>query len=99
MFLCAVRTGMRLGELFGSQWPDLDFNSRFIQVQRNWVRGRIETPKNNQFRRIDINQEGQPVDQNNWRRRVFEKVLRKPSCAGSRRTTFGIVCFAVTATR
>ncbi|PYS01759.1 MAG: hypothetical protein DMG16_11790 [Acidobacteria bacterium] len=77
LFLCAVRTGMRLGELFGSQWPDLDFNSRFIQVQRNWVRGRIETPKNNQPRRIDINEEGQRPDQNNWRRRVFEKVLEK----------------------
>ena len=148
LFLCAVRTGMRLGELFGLQWPDLDFNSRFVQVQRNWVRNRLETPKSNQLRRIDmsrqlsetlqelrrrrkvlfftvrveaeqlriageseekirsllglkhgcppeligtivrtkgedmpawvfINEEGQPLDQNNWRRRVFEKVLEK----------------------
>ena len=148
LFMCALRTGMRLGELFGLQWPDLDFNSRFVQVQRNWVRNRLETPKNNQLRRIDmskklsetlqelrrrrkvlfftvrveaeqlcnageseekirsrlglkhgcppeligtiirtkgeempawvfINEEGQPLDQNNWRRRVFEKVLEK----------------------
>jgi integrase len=54
LLLCAVRTGMRLGELFGLQWQDLDFNSRFVQVQRNWVRNRIETPKNNQLRRIDM---------------------------------------------
>lgn len=155
LILCGVRTGMRLGELFGLQWSDLDFNSRFVQVQRNWVRGRIETPKSHQLRRIDmskklaeafqelrrrrkilfftvraeaeqlratgeseektrsvlgrkhgcapeligtiirttgedmpawvfINEEGQPLDQDNWRRRVFVKVVEK---AGLRRIT------------
>src|SRR5262245_52307784 len=33
LMLCAVRTGMRMGELFGLQWGDLDFTSRFVQVQ------------------------------------------------------------------
>jgi integrase len=30
LFLCAARTGMRLGELLGLQWGDLDFNGRFV---------------------------------------------------------------------
>ena len=34
LFLCAVRTGMRLGELFGLQWGDIDFEGRFIEVRR-----------------------------------------------------------------
>ena len=55
--LCAVRTGMRMGELFGLQWPDLDFNSRFVQVQRSWVRSREETPKSHQLRRIDMSKQ------------------------------------------
>ena len=57
LVLCGVRTGMRLGELFGLQWPDIDFNSRFVQVQRSWVLGRLETPKSHQLRRIDMSQQ------------------------------------------
>jgi len=32
MFLCAVRSGLRLGELVGLQWGDLDLAGRFIEV-------------------------------------------------------------------
>jgi len=55
--LCAVRTGMRAGELGGLQWSDLDFNSRFVQVQRSFVRMREETPKSHQLRRIDMSKQ------------------------------------------
>jgi integrase len=37
LFLCAVRTGLRLGELLALQWPDIDVNGRFIEVRRNWL--------------------------------------------------------------
>jgi len=53
-FLCGFRTGMRLGELQGLQWPDFDFNSRFIEVRRSYVRGRITTPKSGKTRRVDM---------------------------------------------
>ncbi len=39
LFLCALRTGLRLGELLGLQWGDLDFNGRFVEVRRNLVAG------------------------------------------------------------
>ena len=113
-FLCALRTGLRLGELLALQWGDLDLSGRFLEVQRNLVSGRLTTPKSTKRRRVDMsaalaealtsrlaaakaetlhaatplpawiftNRDGKPLDGDNLRRRVFEKVLTK---AGLRR--------------
>src|SRR5262249_45469460 len=55
MFLCAVRTGLRLGELLGLQWGDLDFANRFVEVRRSLQEGgRVELPKNGKGRRVDM---------------------------------------------
>jgi integrase len=54
LFLCALRTGMRLGELLGLHWGDVDFHGRFIEVRRNLVAGRLTTPKNGKTRRVDM---------------------------------------------
>jgi integrase len=54
IFLTALRTGMRLGELLGLQWGDIDWNGKFIEVQRNIWRGVVTTPKNGKSRRIDM---------------------------------------------
>jgi integrase len=54
LFLCALRTGMRLGELLGLQWGDVDFLGRFIEVRRNLVGGRVTTPKNGKTRKLDM---------------------------------------------
>jgi integrase len=35
MLLCALRTGLRFGELAGLRWGDLDFTGRFIDVRRS----------------------------------------------------------------
>ena len=56
-FLCAVRTGMRLGELIALQWGDIDYHGRFIEVQRNCVLRRITTPKSGESRRVDMSRE------------------------------------------
>jgi integrase len=45
---------MRLGELLGLQWGDIDFNGRFIEVRRNLVAGRETTPKSGKTRRVDM---------------------------------------------
>src|SRR5262249_49343785 len=34
LFLTALRTGLRFGELAGLRWGDLDFAGRFIEVRR-----------------------------------------------------------------
>ncbi len=57
LFLCAVRTGLRLGELLALQWDDLDYHGRFIEVRRNYTRGRVFTPKSGESRRVDMSRE------------------------------------------
>jgi len=57
LFLCALRTGLRLGELLGLQWGDVDFHGRFIEVRRNLVAGRVTTPKSGKSRRVDMSQQ------------------------------------------
>ena len=52
--LLALRTGLRLGEQLGLQWGDVDWNGRFITVQRNLVRGVLTSPKSHQRRRVDM---------------------------------------------
>ncbi|MEC4669206.1 MAG: site-specific integrase, partial [Nitrospirota bacterium] len=57
LFLCAVRTGLRMGELLALQWGDMDYHGRFIEVQRNYTRGRVSTPKSGESRRVDMSRE------------------------------------------
>jgi len=58
LFLCAVHTGMRSGELAGLKWDDIDWSGRFVEVRRNFVRGKIGTLKTkNGRRRVDLSDE------------------------------------------
>lgn len=110
LILTLNRTGMRFGEAVALKPGDIDFNGRFIKVQRNYVRGEFTMPKNGKTRCVDMSQqlsealrthitarkrdalhkgwgqppdtlfytdEGAPIDINNFRKRVFVKVLKK----------------------
>ena len=52
--LCALRTGMRIGEIKALKWKDLDFENRLIEVKRSCRKGRITKPKNGKSRRVDM---------------------------------------------
>jgi len=52
--LLLARTGLRIGEAVALQWGDIDFEGRFINVQRNWVDGHLTTPKSGKSRRVDM---------------------------------------------
>jgi integrase len=54
LFLCACRTGLRMGELIALKGTDIDLNSRFVHVQRNLSRGRISATKNGKDRKVDM---------------------------------------------
>jgi integrase len=54
LFLLLARTGMRAGEALGLKWEDFDFNSRFIEVNRQYSKGKVTTPKNGKSRRVDM---------------------------------------------
>ena len=53
-FLCALRTGMRRGELISLKPGDIDFNGKFIEVKRHWYNGHITLPKSGKTRRVDM---------------------------------------------
>jgi len=52
--LLLARTGLRIGEAVALQWSALDLHGRFIEVKRNWVKGKLTTPKSSRHRRVDM---------------------------------------------
>jgi integrase len=56
-FLCALRTGMRVGELLALTWDDVDFVHRKILVRRNWTHGKLVVPKSGKERKIAMSPE------------------------------------------
>lgn len=82
LFLCACRTGLRMGELICLKGTDLDFNSRLLHVQRSLSRGKISATKNGKDRRVDMSSMLARVlsDLLSWRRsRALEEELKKPA--------------------
>lgn len=53
-FLCAFRTGMRIGELLGLEWQDVNWNDNYIRVRRSYKNQRISPTKNKQNRNVDM---------------------------------------------
>lgn len=55
VFLVAIRTGLRLGEIKGLRWRDLDLEraTMRVRVQRDDA-GRVETLKGNRARTVDL---------------------------------------------
>lgn len=56
-FLCAFRTGMRLGELLALRWGDVDWRGKFILVRRSFRRGLTTGTKTGKQRRVDISEQ------------------------------------------
>ncbi len=52
--LCALRTGMRIGEIIALKWKDIDFEKRRIEVKRSCRNRRVTGTKNNKCRHVDM---------------------------------------------
>lgn len=52
--LCALRTGMRIGELEALRWEDIDFSGRFIEVRHGSRKRKVTATKNKKRRRVDM---------------------------------------------
>jgi len=58
LFLCSLHTGMRIGEVAGLQWADVDWNGKFLEVKRAIVMEEIADVKtSNGRRRVDLSDE------------------------------------------
>lgn len=45
IYTSAAMTGMRMGELLGLQWGDIDWTAQKIRIRRAWVSNEMGTPK------------------------------------------------------
>lgn len=77
LFLCAIHTGMRAGELAGLQWSDIDWNGKFIMVRRSIGKnGKVYPTKTGKIHKIDMS-DGLAAELSALRRRrkaeYFEK--------------------------
>jgi integrase len=45
LYLTAAMTGLRMGELLGLRWEDIDWSARRVRVRQAFVRGEFTTPK------------------------------------------------------
>jgi integrase len=55
LFLTAIMTGMRQGELIGLKWSDVNFTNKQIHVKRTFNHGRFFEPKTREsIRKIDL---------------------------------------------
>jgi len=74
LLLCALRSGLRQGELLGLRWADIDFSGGFLHVRQNRVHGVTTTPKNHQVRKVDMSAQ-LCLELQALRRRVRERCL------------------------
>ena len=51
LYVMAVTTGMRSGELLGLRWEDVDLQAGIVRVRRTVFNGRVEAPKTAKGRR------------------------------------------------
>lgn len=80
LLLCAFRTGMRLGELLGLAWEDIDFASNTIEVRRAYTHGRFETPKSRKSRVVDMSDQLKQTLLAHRSRLVQSYGGRQPAC-------------------
>lgn len=56
IILCALTTGLRLGEIEELRWKDVDLEERVIEVKRSHRKNRVTDTKNHHNRRVDVPQ-------------------------------------------
>jgi integrase len=54
LFLVALKTGMRLGELLALTWGDVELIEATIHVRHSWTGGRLTGPKSHEKREVHL---------------------------------------------
>ncbi|MGB7159803.1 MAG: site-specific integrase, partial [Tepidisphaeraceae bacterium] len=87
LYMTAVMTGLRQGELIALRWRDVDWNAQRIRVRRNYSRGEFGTPKSRRSSRavpmIDrLSNELRQVYNRTHRRNPDDLVFAHPATGG-----------------
>jgi integrase len=61
LFLTALKTGMRKGELVAMTWADVDLLDKVIRVRHGYTDGQLSTPKNHEQRDVDFTSDTQAL--------------------------------------
>jgi integrase len=69
-FLCAFRTGMRLGELLALKWGDISWGGKYVEVNRSYNRGEYGPTKTRRSRRVDMSDQLQETLRTIYKSRV-----------------------------
>jgi len=54
VFLTAAFTGLRMGELLGLRWRDIDFAGNVVRVRASYYLGQLTTPKSGKVRAVPL---------------------------------------------
>jgi integrase len=54
IFLTAAFTGLRMGELLGLHWRDVDFAGQTLRVRASYYNGHLSTPKSGKVRAVPL---------------------------------------------
>jgi integrase len=54
IYLTAALTGLRMGELLGLRWCDVDWGARRVRVAESFTRGQFDSPKSNRGRSVPL---------------------------------------------
>src|SRR5207248_4849256 len=73
IYTVAAYAGLRLGEIRGLRWRDVDFAKRLIHVRRAFTQGNEDTPKSGRARAVPM------IDQT---ARVLDELSRRESHVG-----------------
>ena len=57
LIVVALRTGLRIGELFALRWQDVDLDRGVLRVARNWSSGHLLTPKSGKSRDVPLSRD------------------------------------------
>jgi integrase len=76
LFVTAIRTGLRIGELLALEWGDVDLHGHFLTVRRTVddETGLVTAPKNGKTRRVDLSDQTTQVLQDLLVARKAEKL-------------------------